>query len=66
MASEYARRGKTIADLICEEDHYIVVELKDRRRVRWARRGNVEVIEFGSLNPKNANYVPGGKVLRTV
>jgi len=42
---------------------YIVVELKDGRRVRWATDGINRVIEFGSLNPANANYRVGGKVI---
>ena len=64
--SEYVRKGGRLADLIRDEGDYLVVELKDRRRVRWQKTGDIEVIEFGSLNPKNENYVTGGKVLRTV
>ena len=63
---DYVHRGRRKADLVREEDDYFVVDThKDNRRVRWPKDGRNRVIEWGSLNPKNANYVPGGKALRT-
>lgn len=62
--SEYVRRGKRIADLISYAGEYLIVETKDRRRVRWAFDKPMQLIEFGSLNPANPNYVEGGKVIR--
>lgn len=29
-------------------------------------RKQIELIEFGSFNPRNKNYVPGGKILATL
>ncbi len=64
---DYARRAGVLADIVREEADYMVVELKDGRRVRWRyARGPIAVIEFGSLNPKARNYQPGGRIIRTV
>ena len=64
----YVRRPgrKGVSDFIREDVDYIVVERSDGRRVRWPADGKNEIIEFGSLNPRNKNYKPGGKVLRQV
>ncbi len=61
----YIRRGKRVADLIRDEDDYLVVELSNRRRVRWYRDRKMFGLEGCSLNPENENYVPGGKVIET-
>ncbi len=61
----YVRRGKRLADLIREEATYLVVELKDQRRVRWPKDKRNTLLAFGSLNPKSANYEPGGKIVGT-
>lgn len=64
----YVRRPgrKGTSDLIREEVDYLVVERSNRRRVRWPADGTNEILEYGSLNPQNPNYEPGGKVLRKV
>lgn len=64
----YVRRPgrKGVSDLIREEADYLVVERSNQRRVRWPADGTNEILEFGSLNPNNPNYVRGGKVLRRV
>lgn len=62
----YARKKGRVADIISDEGDYFVVELSNRRRVRWKKDGTIDVIEFGSLNPHNENYFPCGKILETV
>lgn len=64
--SAYVRRGRRIADLIVDRGEYLVVELADRRRVRWAKNKPMHILEFGSLNPHNANFVRGGKIIETI
>jgi hypothetical protein len=64
MANEYVRRPgrKGTSDLIRYGVDYIVVQRSDGRRVRWPLDGQNELIEWGSLNPQNANYQLGGRV----
>jgi hypothetical protein len=63
----YARRRSTLADLIKERGRTLTVELPSGKRTTWtAGKHTIEIIEFGSLNPNEPNYIPGGKILRTI
>ena len=63
----YARKKTTgeKGDIVCLELHYVdVITHSTQRRKRWKLgEGKIELIEFGSFNPRNRNYVKGGKVL---
>lgn len=67
MRAGYARNKMTgqKGDIQALYDHLVVGTTHDTQRpFRWKLgRGNVELIEFGSFNPRNKNYVSGGKVL---
>ena len=63
----YARRVGTniIGDINYRDSRIVCGTLHSNNRpFSWKLgQGKIELIEFGSFNPKNSNYVPGGKVV---
>lgn len=61
----YARRRNKLGDVNIIGHTYVSGILhKSQKPFRWQLGlGEVELIEFGSFNPRNPNYVKGGKVL---
>lgn len=56
----YARRNGILGDIRRLTATHVSGITHDGRPFRW-RRDKVELLEFGSFNPRNANYEPGGK-----
>lgn len=63
----YARRidTKVIGDVNYMSSGIVRGVLHSGRPFRWRLgRGKIELIEHGSFNPKNPNFVQDGKVVR--
>lgn len=67
MPPGYARNLRTgvKGDVTAIYDHVVIGTTHETQRpFKWKLGlGNIELIEFGSFNPKNKNYKPGGKVI---
>lgn len=62
----YARAGERIGDILEDRGKRLVVEICGKspmKREIW-KTDLVEIIQFGSMNPKNSNYEIGGKVIK--
>jgi hypothetical protein len=57
----YARREGVEGDIHSLDPTRVSGVTFSGRRFSWKRGPEVELIEFGSFNPKNANYMPGGR-----
>ncbi len=57
----YARRNSVLGDIRRIDGGRVSGVTHDGRAFSWKRGPDVELIEFGSFNPDNDNYQPGGR-----
>jgi hypothetical protein len=57
----YARRRGVLGDIHRITSERVSGVTHDGRSFSWKRGPDVEIIEFGSFNPDNDNYLPGGR-----
>ena len=57
----YARRKGVLGDIHRMSFGRVSGVTHDGRRFSWKRGPDVELFEFGSFNPANDNYQPGGR-----
>jgi hypothetical protein len=56
----YARRKGVLGDVLRIDSQRVSGITHSGRPFSWKRGPEVELIAFGSFNPSNANYAPGG------
>lgn len=60
----YARRNGVLGDIRRIDSQRVSGVTHEGRPFSWKRGPDVELIEFGSFNPDNDNYQPGGRPCR--
>lgn len=58
----YARRRGVEGDIPILDSQRVIGITFDGRPFNWKHGPQVELLEFGSFNPANANYQPGGRL----
>jgi hypothetical protein len=60
----YARRNRVLGDIRYLDSRRVSGITHSGRPFSWKVGPDVELLEFGSFNPANANYTPGGRLVR--